>query len=56
MEHLPTPHNNFFHFALSHLPNAMSLIETQLSAAALAELDLDTLQPEDGRNLSDDSQ
>mgnify|MGYP003382015156 FL=1 len=44
MKQLPTPHNNFFHFSLSQLPNARSLIETQLSAAALAELDLDTLK------------
>lgn len=44
MEQLPTPHNNFFHFALSHLPNARGLIETQLSQAALAELDLGSLQ------------
>ncbi len=54
MEQLPTPHNNFFHFALSHLPNARSLIETQLSAAALAELDLDTLQLEDGSFIDPD--
>jgi predicted transposase/invertase (TIGR01784 family) len=46
MEQLPTPHNNFFQFALAHLPNARSLIESQLSPAALAELDLDTLQLE----------
>jgi hypothetical protein len=38
---LPTPHNNFFHFALSQIPNARSLIETQLTSRALAELDLD---------------
>ena len=48
MEPLPTPHNNFFHFALSHLPNARGLIETQLSSAALAELNLDTLQLQTG--------
>jgi hypothetical protein len=48
MELLPTPHNNFFHFALSHLPNARGLIETQLSPAALAELKLDTLQLQTG--------
>ena len=54
MEQLPTPHNNFFHFALSQLPNARSLIETQLSAAALAELNLDTLRLEDGSFIGPD--
>lgn len=54
MEQLPTPHNNFFHFALSHLPNARSLIETQLSAAALSELDLDTLKVETGSFIDAD--
>jgi hypothetical protein len=44
MEQLPTPHNNFFQFALSQLPNARNLIETQLSEAALAELDLESLR------------
>lgn len=54
MESLPTPHNNFFHFALSHLPNARSLIETQLPASALAELDLTTLQLEPGSFIDPD--
>ena len=54
MEQLPTPHNNFFHFALSHLPNARSLIEMQLSKAALAELDLGTLQVETGSFIDAD--
>ncbi|MBL8808635.1 MAG: Rpn family recombination-promoting nuclease/putative transposase [Planctomycetaceae bacterium] len=54
MEQLPTPHNNFFHFALSHLPNARGLIETQLSPAALAELNLDTLQLEKGSFVDPD--
>ncbi len=54
MEPLPTPHNNFFHFALSHLPSARSLIETQLSQSALAELDLDTLQLESGTYIDAD--
>ncbi|MCA9157354.1 MAG: Rpn family recombination-promoting nuclease/putative transposase [Planctomycetales bacterium] len=54
MEQLPTPHNNFFQFALSHLPNARSLIETQLSSAALAELNLDTLQLESGSFIDTD--
>ena len=44
MEQLPTPHNNFFHFALSHLPNARGLIEMQLSPQALATLKLETLR------------
>ncbi|MFO0978058.1 MAG: Rpn family recombination-promoting nuclease/putative transposase [Planctomycetaceae bacterium] len=54
MESLPTPHNNFFHFALSHLPNARGLIETQLSPAAVAELKLDTLQLETGSFIDPD--
>ncbi len=54
MEQLPTPHNNFFSFALSHLPSARSLIETQLSSAALAELDLQTLQLEFGSFIDPD--
>ena len=48
MSDLPTPHNNFFHFALSQLPNARSLIETQLDAPALAVSDLENLKLEDG--------
>jgi hypothetical protein len=31
MEQLPTPHNNFFQFALSHLPNARGLEEGKLA-------------------------
>ncbi|MEZ6133939.1 MAG: Rpn family recombination-promoting nuclease/putative transposase [Pirellulaceae bacterium] len=54
MEQLPTPHNNFFRFALSDLPNARNLIETQLSSAALAELDLQTLQLETGSFIDPD--
>ena len=54
MDSLPTPHNNFFHFALSHLPNARGLIETQLSPAALAELKLDTLQLQKGSFVDPD--
>ncbi|KAA1260659.1 putative transposase [Rubripirellula obstinata] len=46
MDQLPTPHNNFFHFALSHLPSARSLIATQLDAEALKELKLETLKLE----------
>ncbi len=46
MEQLPTPHNNFFHFMLAHLPSARSLIETLLSPAAVAALDLPTLRLE----------
>ena len=48
MSELPTPHNNFFHFALSQLPNARNLIETQLGEAALAVLDLGNLKLEAG--------
>ena len=52
--HLPTPHNNFFHFALSSLPAARSLIETQLSTAALLELNLETLKLETGSFVDPD--
>ncbi|PAY17130.1 hypothetical protein CKO51_22715 [Rhodopirellula sp. SM50] len=45
---LPTPHNNFFQFALSNLKAARSLIETQLPADVLAELNLETLRLESG--------
>jgi len=44
MEPLPTPHNNFFRFALSHPSSARSLIETQLHARALKGLNLDSLR------------
>ena len=54
MEQLPTPHNNFFHFALSHLPNARGLIETQLSQAALADLNLESLQLQTGSFVDPD--
>lgn len=54
MEQLPTPHNNFFHFALSQLPNARGLIETQLSDQALAELNLDSLQLRTGSFIDAD--
>ena len=43
-----TPHNNFFHFALSDASNARSLLETQLPPAALDALDLDSLHLEEG--------
>ena len=55
MSELLTPHNNFFHFALSQLPNARSLIETQLDAAALAVLDLDNLKLQSGSLVFSDS-
>ncbi len=45
---LPTPHNNFFQFALSNLTTARSLLETQLPAEVIAEIDLDTLRVENG--------
>jgi len=54
MDQLPTPHNNFFHFALSHLPSARSLIESQLDAKALRELRLDTLRVETGSFVDPD--
>jgi predicted transposase/invertase (TIGR01784 family) len=54
MEQLPTPHNNFFHFALSYLPIARNLLETQLSRAALAELNLESLQVEAGSYIDSD--
>ncbi len=54
MEQLPSPHNNFFHFALSHLPNARSLIETQLDSEALKELKLETLRLETGSFVDPD--
>ena len=41
---LPSPHNNYFHFALSHLPNARRLIESQLPAEVLQLLNLDSLK------------
>ena len=51
---LPSPHNNYFHFALSHLPNARSLIESQLPAAALRELKLETLEIVPGSFVASD--
>ena len=48
MEQLPTPHNNFFRFALSFPLSARSLIETQFDARALKALNLDTLRQESG--------
>jgi len=54
MSELPTPHNNFFHFALSQLPNARSLIETQLDEAALAVLDLENLKLQAGSFVDSD--
>ena len=54
MESLPTPHNNFFHFALSHLPNARSLIQTQLDAKAVRALTLNTLRLETGSFIDTD--
>jgi len=51
---LPSPHNNYFHFALSHLPNAKSLIESQFPAAALRELKLETLEIVPGSFVASD--
>ncbi|MCA9187593.1 MAG: Rpn family recombination-promoting nuclease/putative transposase [Pirellulaceae bacterium] len=46
MEQLPTPHNNLFHFAFTHVRNARGLIEWQFPAEVLRVFDLDTLQVE----------
>ena len=51
---LPSPHNNYFHFALSHLPNARSLIESQMPPAVLRELKLDTLEIVPGSFVASD--
>ena len=41
---LPTPHNNFFHYAFSHVSAARSLIETHLPLSVIEALDLSTLE------------
>jgi hypothetical protein len=41
---LPTPHNNLFHYALSHAQAARDLIQTHLPAELVAALDLDSLE------------
>jgi predicted transposase/invertase (TIGR01784 family) len=41
---LPTPHNNFFHYALSHVEAARDLIQTHLPADLVQDLDLDSLE------------
>ena len=41
---LPTPHNNFFHYALSHAHAARDLIQTHLPVDLVAALDLDSLE------------
>lgn len=51
---LPTPHNNFFQFALSGTKTARSLIETQFPAELLAEINLDTLRVENGSFVDPD--
>ncbi|MFZ4082145.1 MAG: Rpn family recombination-promoting nuclease/putative transposase [Pirellula sp.] len=38
-----TPHNNLFHYALSHAHAARDLIQTHLPADLVAALDLDSL-------------
>ncbi len=45
MDQLPDAHDSFFRFAISRIDCARNLIASQLSAEALAMLDLDTLQP-----------
>ena len=42
--HLPSPHNNFFHFAFSHASAVRSLIESHLPSSVIRSLDLDSLQ------------
>ncbi|MCA9189998.1 MAG: Rpn family recombination-promoting nuclease/putative transposase, partial [Planctomycetales bacterium] len=54
MEQLPTPHNNLFHYALTHAPNARGLIESQFPAGVLRALDLDSLQLEKGSFVDPD--
>ncbi|MFN5273245.1 MAG: Rpn family recombination-promoting nuclease/putative transposase, partial [Planctomycetota bacterium] len=41
---LPTPHNNLFHYALSHPQAARDLIRTHLPADLVAAMDLDSLK------------
>jgi predicted transposase/invertase (TIGR01784 family) len=41
---LPTPHNNFFQYALSHPAAARNLIEMHLPADLVQILDLDSLE------------
>jgi predicted transposase/invertase (TIGR01784 family) len=41
---LPTPHNNFFHYALSHAHATRDLIQTHLPADLVQVLDLDSLE------------
>ena len=41
---LPTPHNNLFHYALSHAQAARDLIQTHLPADLVQDLDLDSLE------------
>jgi predicted transposase YdaD len=41
---LPTPHNNFFHYALSHVEAARDLIQTHLSPSLVQLLDLNSLK------------
>jgi predicted transposase/invertase (TIGR01784 family) len=41
---LPTPHNNFFHYALSHAQAARDLIQTHLPPSLVQILDLESLE------------
>jgi predicted transposase/invertase (TIGR01784 family) len=41
---LPTPHNNFFHYALSHVEAARDLIQTHLPPGLVQFLDLNSLE------------
>lgn len=41
---LPTPHNNFFHYAFSQVSAVRGLIEAHLPEAVVKCLDLSTLE------------
>lgn len=45
---LPTPHNNFFHYAFSHLSAVRSLIEAHLPTEVIKSLVLDSLELQKG--------
>lgn len=45
---LPTPHNNFFYFAMTHLFVARNLVEFAFPSSVVDSLDLDSLRIETG--------
>ncbi len=51
---LPSAHDKFFHFALSHLPVARGLIEMRLPLEVQLAIDLDTLGIESGSYIDAD--